>query len=355
MKYLKIILQNIVKEYLVIIRKPAGLIFWIVLPFTILVVFGVSFPGGLLEIKVASVVILEDGNNQVLVDSVKERISSEYFSITIKKGDDSILRELVAGENYMLGIYPTMSGYDVKTFIVVDNSNPLAEGPVLNTLTNKLKGDRGVFVERINLYKEDFGFVGYLFPGIIAIGIMFISLNVASMGVIRERILGSLERILSAPSPLWLFLISKYLAYIVLASISGILVLAAGNILFNIPISGSIWLVILLEVFTALPFIGLALAASIIGKSEFESQAIANFIAIPLMFISGVFFPVQCMPNYIRTVAEILPLTFSVDALRDVIIKGLGYSDIIYAFGALSLYALLFFILVILIFRKRKK
>jgi ABC-2 type transport system permease protein len=210
-------------------------------------------------------------------------------------------------------------------------------------------------VDRKNIYEQDSGFVGYLFPGIIAIGIMFISLNVASIGVIRERLLGSLDRILSAPSPLWLFLISKYLAYTVLASVSGILVLIAGNVLFNISISGSVWLVILLEVFTALPFIGLALAASIMGKSEFESHAIANFIAIPLMFISGVFFPIQCMPIYIKKVAEILPLTYSVSALRDVIIKGGGYFDIINALIALLLYGLLFFLLVIFIFRKRKK
>ncbi len=340
---------------MVVSRKPAGLIFWIVLPFTILVVFGVSFPGGFLEIKHAPVLIVEDSNNQPIIESLKKKLTSEDFSLTVQKGSYSDMEEMVKSGNYMLGVYSAMSGHEVKTSIVVDNSNPLAEGPVFNAVLDKLRGDGSVPADRKNIYDQDSGFVGYLFPGIIAIGIMFISLNVASIGVIRERLLGSLDRILSAPSPLWLFLISKYLAYIVLASVSGILVLIAGNVLFNIAIGGSVWLVILLEIFTALPFIGLALAASIIGKSEFESHAIANFIAIPLMFISGVFFPIQCMPAYIRAVAEILPLTYSVDALRNVIIKGGGYFDIVNPLLALSLYGLLFFILVIIIFRKRKK
>ncbi len=355
MGYLKIIWQNIVKECLVIIRKPAGLIFCLVLPLTILIVFGVSFPGGFLEIKHAPIVIIEDEHNRVFVDSIIKKIESDIFDLTIKKGSQSDFEEIVMSGNYILGIYPAISGDPTKTSILIDNSSPFAGGSTLTNLSIKLEGSERFFSERKNIYKDNFGFVGYLFPGIIAVGIMFISLNLASIGVIRERLLGSLERILSAPSPLWLFLISKYFAYTALAFISGIIVLISGNLLFNISIYGPIWLVVLLEIFTALPFIGLALAASIIGKSEFESHAIANLIAIPLMFISGVFFPVQCMPDYIRKIAEVLPLTYSVNALRDVIIKGVGFYDVINTFAALSLYALLFFILVILIFKKRKK
>jgi ABC-2 type transport system permease protein len=354
MGHSKIIWQNIKKEYLTLIRKPASLILCLFFPLIALIVFGVSFPGEFLGIKVAPVILIEDSSNKILVSSLKEKIASEDFDLTVKKGDESFLKEAVKSKDYLLGIYPKILDHQTKILIFIDNSNPLAGQIALAKLKPKLEEDKNLFLELKNIYEEKLRFVDYLFPGIIALSIMFISLDLASIGVVKERLIGSLERILSSPFPLWLFLAGKYIAYIILAFLSGVIVLIGGKFLFNIPIAGSIWLVILLEISTALPFIGLALVTSTISKSEFEAHVIADFIALPLMLISGVFFPIQCMPNYIQRVAEVLPLTYSVEALRDVIIRGLGFSDIAPAFGALIIYTLIFFILAIFVFKKRK-
>jgi ABC-2 type transport system permease protein len=112
--------------------------------------------------------------------------------------------------------------------------------------------------------------------------------------------------------------------------------------------------VVLLEILTAIPFIGLALITSTIGKSEFESQVIVLFISIPSIFISGIFFPIESMPDYMQKVAKFLPLSFAVEALRDVTIRGLGLRDVLPALSFLIAYFLIFFVLSIVIFKKRE-
>ncbi|MFQ6049960.1 MAG: ABC transporter permease [Candidatus Paceibacterales bacterium] len=357
LKYLKVILQNIIVEYLILIRKPAGLIFALFLPTIILVVFGISFPGETLDITYPRIVIIEDENNQTLVSSLKEKISPEDFNLEVRRGDQSTLEELVKSKEYLLGIYPelSLSHQPPKITIVVDNSNPLARDTVLDKVMPQIVEIEDSFILQKDAYEKDLRFIDYLFPGITAFGIMFFCLSLASIGVVRERISGSLERIRSSPLPLWVFLISKYTAYSLLAAIAGVLILIGGRFLFNISIAGPIWLVILLEILGAAPFIGLALITSTIGRSEFEAQVIILFISLPLVFISGIFFPIQCMPDYVQNVVKFFPLTYSVEGLRDVIIRDLGLFEILPVLNMLILYSLLFFIFAVLIFRKRER
>ena len=353
MSYLKIIWQNIIKEYLVLFRRPIGLTLNLLLPLLILLVFGISFPGEFLKITYAPILILEDDTNHVLIKELEKKIISEDFDIFVAKGDEEFLEQEVKSEDYLLGIYPHFDNQTVKTLILIDNSNPLAMETALTRLLPRLDTSN-VLIEEKKIYGERLGFVDYLLPGIIALGIMFFTLNLAAAGVAKERVLGSLERVLSSPSPLWLFLAAKYISYIFLSLVAGMLLLAGGTLLFNIPIAGDIWLVALLGVFTAMPFIGIALIASVIGKSEFEALAIAEIISVPLIFICGVFFPIQCMPSYVQGIANALPLAYSTNALRDVIIRGLGFHDVMYALSALAVYTLAFFVLTIFIFRKRR-
>jgi ABC-2 type transport system permease protein len=353
MNYLNIIWRNIVKEYLVLFRRPVGLILTILLPLLILLVFGISFPGEFLKMNYAPVIIIEDANNSVLVDSLVEKILSEDFDINIKEGNKATLEQSVASKDYLFGIYSYFEAGRAEILILIDNSNPLAIETVLTRLMPRLQ-QSSVLVELKKVYGEAFGFVDYLFPGIIALGVMFFTLNLASVGVVRERVLGTLERILASPVSLWPFLVAKYIFYILLSLVAAMLLLAGGRFLFNIPIAGSIWLVALLAVFTAMPFIGISLISSVIGKSEFESFAIAQIISIPLIYVCGIFFPIECMPDYAQTIARVLPLAFSTEALRDVIIRGMGFFDVIPALSALAIYTLVLFILTIFIFRKRK-
>ena len=357
MKYLKVIYQNLVAEYLILIRKPTGLIFSLFFPTLILVVIAISFPGEFLDIVNTKVAVIENETNKALVNSIKEKISSEDFSLDIKQGNISTLEDLIRSKDYLLGIYPELSlpEQTPKITIVIDNSNPAARDTVLNKLMSQITGDWDLSISKREVYKNNLRFIDYLFPGIIGLGIMFFCLTLASIGVVRERISGSLERIRSSPLPLWLFLISKYIAYSILAVVAGVFLLIVGKFFFNIPIAGSVWLVILLELLTAAPFIGLALITSTIGKTEFEVQVIVLFIAVPLIFISGIFFPIQCMPEYIQKVAVYFPLAYSVEALRDIVIRGFELEKILPSLFALAIYSISFFTLTVLMFKKRER
>ncbi len=353
MNYLKVIYRNLIREYLILVRKPAGLIFALFLPTLILVVIATSFPGEFLDVKHAKVPIMDDGSNSQFVSELKEKVSSEELSVVIEQGALNKLEDLVGDKKYLLGLYPHLSEGRFENVVVVDNSNPLARDAVLSKIKSRLGAEEDYNVVQKDIYEADLRFIDYLFPGIIALGIMFFCLSLASIGVVRERVSGTLERIRSSFLPLGVLLVSKYITYIVLAAISGIFILVCGYVFFNIPIAGSIWLVIILEIITATPFIGLALITSTIAKTEFESQVIVLFVSIPSIFISGVFFPIECMPEYVARVVKYFPLSFSVEALRDVIIRGFNIYEVAPAILALSLYSLVFFVTALAMFKKR--
>jgi ABC-2 type transport system permease protein len=354
MNYLKVIYQNLIREHTILMRKPAGLIFSLFFPTMILVVIATSFPGEFLDIEHVQIPIMEDGSNERLVTELKDKISSEELSVVVEHGGLTDLENMVRNKKYLLGLYPRLAENTPENVIVIDNSNPLARDAVLAKIKSRLGTGEDYNIVKIDIYEGNLRFIDYLFPGVVALGIMFFCLSLASIGVVRERVSGTLERIRSSFLPLSILLISKYITYIILAAISGVFILISGYVLFNIPIAGPVWLVILLEIITAAPFIGLALITSTIAKTEFESQVIVLFISIPSIFVSGVFFPIECMPEYTARIVKYLPLSFSVEALRDVIIRGGSISQVLPAISGLMLYSLAFFIAAVAMFKKRE-
>ncbi len=354
MNYLKIIYQNLIREHTILMRKPAGLIFSLFFPTMILVVIATSFPGEFLDIEHVQIPIMEDGSNERLVTEMKDKISSDELNVVVEHGGLGRLEDLVGDKKYLLGLYPRLTDGKPDNIVVIDNSNPLARDAVLAKIKSRLETEGTYDIEQKDIYEGDLRFIDYLFPGIIALGIMFFCLSLASIGVVRERVAGTLERIRSSSLPLSILLISKYITYIILAAISGVFILVCGYTFFNIPIAGPVWLVILLEIITAAPFIGLALITSTIGKTEFDSQVIVLFISIPSIFVSGVFFPIECMPDYVARVVRYFPLSFSVEALRDVVIRGFNINDVTPAILALALYSLVFFVAAVAMFKKRE-
>jgi len=160
-----------------------------------------------------------------------------------------------------------------------------------------------------------------LVPGLVALTLLFGTSSMEAIVIAFERRIGSLERLLLAPVRLPALLAGKLLGGMVFGLTVTLVVLVIVLIAFGA--NGVNWLLLVLALlFSATAFSALGAFVSVAVKEVFEAQTLANFIRFPMMFLGGVFVPVDSLPTVLQVIARALPLTYSVEALRAALMGG---------------------------------
>jgi len=184
-----------------------------------------------------------------------------------------------------------------------------------------------ITVEAEAVAAKSVDYYDFLLPGLVAMGVMNFSITGVSVAVARYREQRILKRILATPLRPAKFLAAQVLARLVLALVQSALILAVGVFLFGARVYGNVvWLFVLATV-ANLVFLNIGFAVAGRSKNPDSAAGIANVVALPMMFLSGVFFPTDTLPDLMQTVVRYLPLTPLIEALRKVSIDGLSITD----------------------------
>ncbi len=172
---------------------------------------------------------------------------------------------------------------------------------------------------------KDRSYLDFLMPGIISIVLMFISFLLASITIVQERSKKTLIRTLLTPISLEGFILEKTAALILIALLQGIIMIVVAYLLYGIVIPadqlGGLFLVIL--VYSA-AFIGIGMALATFAESENTAMLLSLVLSIPMLFLSGVFFPFETMPELMVKLGNALPITMGIKALNSVLIYQQG-------------------------------
>lgn len=183
----------------------------------------------------------------------------------------------------------------------------------------------------------------FMAPGIIAMVVVMAVMIGLAASISREKELGTLDGILVAPIPRLCIILGKALSQTTRGLLQGSIVLLLSVFLFGVKIHGSIPLVALLLFLGVFSFIGLGILISAIAAEQETAMMIMMTLTFPMIFLSGVFFPIEQMPGFMQIISRILPLTYVIEALRKVIILGAGISSlgkelaILITFGVVTL------------------
>ena len=185
--------------------------------------------------------------------------------------------------------------------------------------------------------------IDFLLPSILAM----IIFQGASMGLGRaiagERKDGSLTRVFLTPTSNVTIILGTQLFYLILETVRSSLIIYAAMLLFGVTISGSMVNVVFIICIFALGATGIGMVLSVLTKTQEQYMAVGMLISLPMMFLSGAFFPIQTMPPILRALAEFLPITYASDALRGIMVKGFTLGQvmpdviILVAFGIFTL------------------
>lgn len=198
----------------------------------------------------------------------------------------------------------------------------------------------------------DIKYIDFLVPAIIALTVMMGAMMSMGESLAGERERGELARLFMTPTSVATVVGGKIMSRLVIQTSTALVLIGSAILLFDITIAGSMVLTIFLLILTALCFVGFGIMVSArVSTQEDYVQMIMPF-TMPMMFISGVFYPLETMPWIFQKLAYIAPLTYANDALRGVMLKGLNIGDIWIDVVVLLGFTALFFIMGVIRFNR---
>jgi ABC-type multidrug transport system permease subunit len=203
------------------------------------------------------------------------------------------------------------------------------------------------------LYNPDLKSAYFFVPGLVAIILQLVLLFLTSFSIVRERESGTLEQMFVTPVGRAGLLFGKLLPYTLMAFGELLIVLALMTTVFDVPINGSLSLLFALALLFIITVLGLGLLISTVARTQLEAIQLAFVIMLPSVLLSGFMFPRSEMPVAIYAAGFLLPVTYFIEILRGIILRGAGLADLLPHVVGLSICCLLILGLGLARFRKQ--
>jgi ABC-2 type transport system permease protein len=182
-------------------------------------------------------------------------------------------------------------------------------------------GSQVMTVSQQTLSSTNISTVAYLVPSILAMALMQLGVF-AAVPLVQQREKGILKRIGATPLQRWKLVASNILLRLVVAAVDTVLIIGIGIAVFHIEIVGNLAAAAGFVFLGAGAFLALGFMLASFLKTEEQATGVVQIVQMPLMFLSGIFFPFDFMPDFLRSVARLLPLTYLGDGLRQSMVNG---------------------------------
>jgi ABC-type multidrug transport system permease subunit len=179
-------------------------------------------------------------------------------------------------------------------------------------------------------------------PGLLGVILQMTLVMMTSIALTRETERGTMENLLAMPSSPFEIMLGKVLPYLVVGGVQVVVVLAASKLLFAIPFTGSMSLLLTAVLVFVLALVLLGYTISTIARTQMQALQLTFFFFLPSILLSGFMFPYRGMPQWAQTLGEILPLTHFLRVTRAVMLKGADWPAIGGEVAALSVFVVVF-------------
>ncbi|MEO6212570.1 MAG: ABC transporter permease [Vicinamibacterales bacterium] len=194
----------------------------------------------------------------------------------------------------------------------------------------------------------------FMIPGVLALVLLVVTVNLAAMAVVREKEIGTLEQLHVTPLRRWELIAGKLLPYGLIGMIDVLLVVAVAVFWFEVPLRGSFPLLFVISMLYVFCTLGLGLFISTISETQQQAMMTATFFFLmPMIYLSGFIFPIENMPPAIRWVTYLIPLRYFLVIVRGIFLKGVGLEILWPQVAALSAWGAV--VLSLAVARSRKR
>lgn len=351
------------KEFLHLIRDVRGLGLAFAFPLLLIILFGYALS---LDVDNVTVVVVDHDRTSLTRDLIDKINASSYFNV-IKHVPTTAaaIDYLDRGWTTVAVILPPGLTHDLTADreaavqVLIDGSDPnfasLTRGYITGFFADinqqRLKGflvrhgqeDIHPPIEsRIRVwFNEDLESRNFIVPGIIAVIIMIVGAILTSLVIAREYENGTMETLLTLPIGAGEFLVGKAIPYFAIALIDVLVAVLMGQVLFDVAIKGSFWLMVCASCLYLLVALTLGLLISILTKSQLLANQLAVLTTyLPSLMLSDFVFPISNMPVVLQAATTIMPATYYINILKGVYLKNLGFAYLWSDYAVLTLMVL---------------
>jgi ABC-2 type transport system permease protein len=169
--------------------------------------------------------------------------------------------------------------------------------------------------------------VSYFVPSILGMALMQLGIF-AAIPLVQQREKGILKRLNTTPLPRWALVGSNVLVRLVIAAVQTVIILGIGTALLGVQVTGNPLAIAGFVALGALAFTSIGYVIASFARTEEAANGMTSIVQFPLMFLSGIFVPLEVMPEWLRGVATFLPLTYLGDALRQTMVGGTPFAPL---------------------------
>ncbi|MEQ8173817.1 MAG: ABC transporter permease [Syntrophomonadaceae bacterium] len=192
----------------------------------------------------------------------------------------------------------------------------------------------------------------YMVPAILGIIVTMTMVIITAAAIVRERERGTMEQLIVTPIKPIELMLGKIIPYVLLGYLQITVALLVGVFFFDVPIRGSLLELYLLTLFFITASLGLGLMVSNIARNQMQAFQMAFMIMLPSIMLSGFLFPREAMPRVIYWISCVIPLTYYLDIIRGIILKGIGFQYLMGQVAVLFVFSVVFVTISTLRFRK---
>ena len=248
----------------------------------------------------------------------------------------------------------TMTRQVLRTSIVNEGTDQLLSRVKQALPQLKLDEKAPEIKESYQYGDKNTGFFARMIPILIGFVVFFFVFLISGMALLKERTSGTLERLLATPVKRSEIVYGYMLSYGIIAIFQTAVVVLAAIWLLDVEVVGNILNVIIVNVVLALVALAFGILLSTLAKSEFQMMQFIPLVIMPQLFFSGII-PLSSMGEWAPTVGKFLPLTYSGDAISQIILYGHNLGDILSNLGVLMVFLIILTILNIVGLRRYRK
>ncbi len=277
--------------------------------------------------------------------------NSSYFDITREAKNEAEIQKLLAQGTVQFAVHipvdfsrKLLRGERPDLLLEADATDPSAVGyaiAAINLLATtvldrdltgplaKLRGTSPPVNLVVHQHYNPENITQYnIVPGLMGVMLTMTMIIITALAITRERERGTMENLLSTPARPGEVMIGKIVPYITVGYIQVFLILLASKFLFNVPIVGSVPLLLVLTFFFIVANLAVGITFSTIAKNQLQAVQMAFFFFLPSLLLSGYMFPFRGMPGWAQDIGEVLPLTHFLRVVRGILLKGNGFAEI---------------------------
>lgn len=344
------------KEFIHIRRDKASLVIALMMPIMMLLLFGFAVNTDVSNVDLA----VYDGSKTLESRELVSKFTNSYYFKLYGSMDSSEEVEkyismgkvkvgLIIPSNYTKNL---RRNSETEVQVLVDGSDPtIARTAMLysqligNNYSLKIKhvDAQKSILKPLVLYNPTLESAKFNIPGVIGLILQNITVILTSFAMVREREKGTIEQLIMTPVTSFELIVGKLIPYTIIGFVDMIVALFLGNIIFGVVVKGSMALLILLGTLFLICSLTMGMLISTVSRTQLQAMQASIALLLPSVLLSGFMFPREAMPKIIYYMSNLLPMTYFLQILRGIIVKGVGISYLINPI--ISLLVLIFIII----------